>query len=367
MTAISDIRERLTEVRPPGFSRDVIAAGMVRDIENEDGSVTIFLEAPPMPPDSLNATVTEIRRAVGAMEGVKGVDVRLLAPAAANSGHAPQSGTQALESESEPLEGVRSIVAVASTKGGVGKSTVAVNLALAMQRLHQRVGLLDADVYGPSLPTMLGISGRPRVSKDKRIHPLEKYGLQVMSLGFFLDDNSPVTWRGPLVAGLVRQFLRDVNWGELEVLVVDLPPGNGDAQLTLLQQVPLAGGVMITTPQEVAKLDVERGIAMFQRVDTTVLGIVENMSYYECPKCGKREELFGSGGGAQIATHFDVPFLGRIPLLAELRAGGDAGKPIVAERPEHPVSQLFLEIAGKVLEAVEAERTATAPPTIIDD
>ena len=367
MTTIDDIRERLTEVRPPGFSRDVIAAGMVRDIENENGSVTIFLQAPPMPPHSLGATVTEIGRAVGAMEGVKGVDVRLLSPAHASRGHAPQSGTQAPVSEIEPLEGVRSVVAVASTKGGVGKSTVAANLALAMQRLNQRVGLLDADVYGPSLPTLLGISGQPRVSKNKRIYPLEKYGLQVMSLGFFLDDNSPVIWRGALVAGLVRQFLRAVNWGELEVLVVDLPPGTGDAQLTLVQQVPLAGGVVITTPQEVARLDVQRGIAMFQQVNTTVLGIVENMSYYECPKCGKREELFGSGGGAQIAAQFGVPLLGRIPLIAELRAGGDAGKPIVAERPEHPVSQLFLHIAGKVLEAVEAERMATAPPTILDD
>jgi ATP-binding protein involved in chromosome partitioning len=367
MTTIDDIRERLTEVRPPGLSRDVIAADMVRDIENENGSVTIFLQAPPMPPHSLDATVTEIRRAVGAMEGVKGVDVRLLSPPHASSDHAPQSDTQASASEFEPLEGVRSIVAVASTKGGVGKSTVATNLALAMQRLNQRVGLLDADVYGPSLPTMLGISGRPRASKNKRIYPLEKYGLQVMSLGFFLDDNSPVTWRGPLVAGLVRQFLRGVNWGELDVLVIDLPPGNGDAQLTLVQQVPLAGGVMITTPQEVARLDVERGIAMFQQVHTPVLGIIENMSYYECPKCGKREELFGSGGGAQIAAHFGVPFLGRIPLITELRAGGDAGKPIVAERPEHLVSQLFLQIAGKVLEAVEAERMAAAPPTIIDD
>jgi len=365
MTTIDDIRERLTEVRPLGFSRDVVAAGMVRGIESENGHVTILLEAPPMPSHSLGATVAEIGRAVGAMEGVKEVDVRLLPPAHASGGRQPESGTQAPMSEFEPIEGVRSIVAVASTKGGVGKSTVAANLALAMQRLNQRVGLLDADVYGPSLPTMLGISGRPRVSEGKRIYPLQKYGLRLMSLGFFLDDNSPVTWRGALVAGLVRQFLKDVEWRELEVLVVDLPPGTGDAPLTLLQQVPLAGGVVVTTPQDVATLDVQRGIAMFQQVNTTVLGIIENMSYYECPKCGKREDLFGSGGGEQIATRFGVPLLGRIPLIAELRASGDAGKPIVVERPEHPVSQLFVDIAGRVLEAVEVERLAAVPPTII--
>ena len=365
MTSIDDIRERLAEVRPPGFSTDVIAAGMVRGVDSEDGRVTIDLEAPPMPRDSLAATVADIRRAVGAMDGVKEVNVRLLPSAPAGAGQQPASGTPDPASELGPIPGVRDIVAVASTKGGVGKSTVAANLALAMQRLHQRVGLLDADVYGPSLPMMLGISGRPRVSEGKRIYPLQKYGLQLMSLGFFLDDNSPVTWRGPLVMGLVRQFLKDVEWGELDVLVVDLPPGTGDAQLTLVQQVPLAGGVVVTTPQDVATLDVQRGIAMFQQVNTTVLGIIENMSYYDCPKCGKREDLFGSGGGEQTATRFGVPLLGHIPLISEVRAGGDAGKPIVVERPEHPVSQLFMHIAGKVLEAVEVERLATAPPTII--
>jgi ATP-binding protein involved in chromosome partitioning len=367
MTDIDDIRERLTEVRPPGFSHDVVAAGMVGGIESENGRVTIHLEAPPMPSNSLNATVADIRRAVGAMEGVKEVNVRLLPPSHTGGGRQPGSGAPDPTSELGPIPGVRDVVAVASTKGGVGKSTVAANLALAMQRLHKRVGLLDADVYGPSLPMMLGVSGRPRVSEGKRIYPLQKHGLQLMSLGFFLDDNSPVTWRGPLVMGLVRQFLKDVEWGELDVLVVDLPPGTGDAQLTLVQQVPLAGGVMVTTPQDVATLDVQRGIAMFHQVNTAVLGIIENMSYYECPKCGKREDLFGSGGGEQIATRFGVPLLGRIPLISEVRAGGDAGTPIVVEQPQHPVSQLFVHIAGAVLEAVEIERLAAAPPTIVGE
>jgi ATP-binding protein involved in chromosome partitioning len=264
-----------------------------------------------------------------------------------------------------PLPGVRDIIAVASTKGGVGKSTVAVNLALAFGRLNRRVGLLDADVYGPSLPIMFGLAGRPRVADNKRICPLEKYGLRLMSIGFFLDDSSPVIWRGPLVMGLVRQFLKDVEWGELDVLVVDMPPGTGDAQLTLVQQVPLAGGVVVTTPQDVATLDVQRGIAMFQQVHIPVLGIIENMSYYECPHCGRREDLFGTGGGERIADRFGVPLLAQIPLVPDVRQGGDEGKPLVADRPDHPVSQLFVQVAGKLLEAIEVERLAAAPPTII--
>ena len=360
MITIDDIRERLTEIRPPGFPRDVVALGMVRSVEAHDGAVTIHLEPPAMPVPSLNATVADIRRAVGALDGVKDVTVRVQ-PAGQPQG---ASGAAAFN-ELGPLPGVRDIIAVASAKGGVGKSTVATNLALALSHLGQRVGLLDCDVYGPSLPIMLGVNGRPQVADNKRISPVEKYGLRLMSIGFFLEDDSPVIWRGPLVMGLVRQFLKDVEWGELDVLLIDLPPGTGDAQLTLVQQVSLAGGVVVTTPQEVATLDVGRGIAMFQQVNTPVLGIVENMSYYQCPKCGKREDLFGSGGGQRIATHYGVPLLGQIPLVAEVRSAGDAGKPIVVDRPDHPVSKLFVNIAAKVLAAVEAERAGTAAPTII--
>jgi ATP-binding protein involved in chromosome partitioning len=360
MITIDDIRERLTEIRPPGSPRDIIALGMVRGIDSQDGAVTVHLEPPAMPPSSLNATIADIRRAVGALEGVKAVSVRV-----PQAGPAQAASGAAAFNELGPLPGVRDIIAVASAKGGVGKSTVATNLALALSQLGQRVGLLDCDVYGPSLPIMLGLSGRPRVGEDKRIHPLEKYGLRLMSIGFFLDDDSPVIWRGPLVMGLVRQFLKDVEWGELDVLLIDLPPGTGDAQLTLVQQVPLAGGVVVTTPQEVATLDVQRGIAMFQQVNTPVLGIVENMSYYQCPKCGKREDLFGSGGGERIATRYAVPLLGQIPLVPEVRSAGDTGKPIVIDRPDHAVSRLFVEIAGKVLDAVETEREGTAAPTII--
>jgi ATP-binding protein involved in chromosome partitioning len=266
---------------------------------------------------------------------------------------------------SATIPGVRDIIAVGSAKGGVGKSTVAANLALAFSGLGRRVGLLDADVYGPSLPIMFGVGGRPQVSESKRISPLEKYGLRLMSIGFFLDDSSPVIWRGPMVMGLVRQFLKDVEWGTLDILVVDMPPGTGDAQLTLVQQVPLAGGIMVTTPQEVATLDVQRGIAMFEQVKTPVLGIVENMSFYECPQCGTHDELFGSGGGERIARDFGIPLLGRIPLVPEVRTAGDTGKPIVVDQPEHSVSRAFVTIAQRVLEEVEAQRLAAPPPEII--
>lgn len=269
------------------------------------------------------------------------------------------------ETTANPVPGVKNIIAVGAGKGGVGKSTVATNLALALAQRQMRVGLLDADVYGPSLPMMLGLSGRPSMSDDKRIHPLEKYGLRVMSVGFFVDDNSPVIWRGPLVMGLIRQFLKDVEWGELDVLVIDLPPGTGDAQLTLVQQVPVTGGVVVTTPQDVATLDVQRGLAMFAQVNTPVFGVVENMSYFECPKCGTRDELFGSGGGERVAQTFGVPLLGRLPLLPEIRMSGDTGTPLVVEAPEHPVSRAFAEIAGRVVDAAAAAHDSAPAPTIV--
>jgi len=355
MTSIDDIRERLMEIRSPGFSQDIVTLGAVKAIDRRDGEVMIRLELPPMPEPSRNATVADVRRAVGAFDDVTHVHVHLA------GGPAPGGAPEA----PGPLPGVRDIVVVSSTKGGVGKSTVATNLALAMQARGLRIGLLDADVYGPSLPIMLGISGRPQASPEKRLYPLEKYGLRVMSVGFFLDDQSPVIWRGPLVMGLVRQFLRDVEWGELDVLLIDLPPGTGDAPLTLVQQVPITGAVVVTTPQDVATLDVERGIAMFRQVNTPVFGIVENMSFYECPKCAKKEFLFGSGGAERIAQRYEVPVLGQLPLVPAVRAAGDAGRPIVIAQPDHPVSHVFADIAAKVIEAVRIEHDATAPPTII--
>jgi len=346
MIGIGDVRERLSEIRPAGLNRDIIAAGLVRDVRIEDGAVVVSFAPGPLPAPIVDATVADIRRAVGALEGVTGVDVQV------------QRGPA--EAEMIALPGIDDIIAVSSTKGGVGKSTVAVNLACALSRLGKRVGILDADVYGPSLPMMLGLSGRPTVVDQTKVIPLEQYGLKVMSMGFFLDDSSPVIWRGPLVTGLLRQFLRDVQWGELDVLIVDLPPGTGDAQLTLVQQVPLSGGVVVTTPQDVSVIDVERGIAMFNQVHTPVLGIVENMSGYVCPHCGTRDELFGSGGAARLEREFGVPILGQIPIDPAIRASGDSGTPIVVQDPEHPISKTYLAMATQVLERAEAER-APAP------
>jgi len=352
MPTIADIRERLTEIRPPGAGRDLVSLGAVEEVAFRDGRVVIDLRLPEMPPPARDVILTDIKRAIGAFDGVAEVEVRLAPPGAPAS--APG------------LPGVRYIIAVSSAKGGVGKSTVATNLAIALARAGHRVGLLDADVYGPSVPTMMGMSGRPEVREDKRILPLEMEGIRVMSIGFFLDDSSPVIWRGPMVMGLVRQFLQDVEWGELDFLLIDLPPGTGDTQLTLVQQVPLAGGIVVTTPQDVATLDVERGIAMFERVHTPLLGIVENMSDFECPACGKHDDIFGTGGAARIAEKHGIALVARIPLQEEIRMGGDSGRPIVAAKPEHPTSAIFRELAQTIVVAVEAARADSAPPTIID-
>jgi ATP-binding protein involved in chromosome partitioning len=244
-------------------------------------------------------------------------------------------------------------------EGGVGKSTVAVNLAVALAELGERVGLIDADVYGPSLPIMLGIDEKPSATPGKRIRPVERHGLKLMSMGFFLDETSPVIWRGPIVMGIVRQFLRDVEWGELDFLVIDLPPGTGDAVLTVVQQVPVTGGVIVTTPQDVALLDVGRGMAMFAQVSTPVLGVVENMSGYVCPQCGTTDALFGAGGADALAARFGVPLLARIPIASAVREAGDRGAPIVIADPAHATSRLFRELAGRVA-ADARDRAATA-------
>jgi len=354
MINLTDIRERLAEIRPPGIGRDLISLGAVQAIDIAEGRVTIKLALPALPQGVVDATVADVRRAIGAFDGVASVEV-ILAQQAAGVSAAPG-----------PLPGVRHIVAVSSAKGGVGKSTVATNLAIALVQAGYRVGLLDADVYGPSLPTMLGVSQRPHVTDDKRIFPIEADGVRVMSIGFFLDDSSPVIWRGPMVMGLVRQFLHDVEWGELDYLIIDMPPGTGDAQLTLVQQVPLAGGLVVTTPQTVSTLDVERGIAMFERVQTPILGIVENMSHFECPNCGAHDEIFGSGGAVRIGERHGINLVAQIPLQIEIRTGGDRGKPIVSADPEHPTSVIFRQLASTVVAAVEAAQGDAAPPTIIN-
>ena len=269
MITNDDIRDRLEEIRVHGSGKNIISLDMVKNVSFDDGIVSVRIERRPMPPQNLKTMEADLVKAVGAMEGVREVQIGFVDPPGAQ---APKrnDGPFGLQS---PLPGVDEIIAVSSTKGGVGKSTIATNLALALKRNGKRVGLLDADVYGPSIPIMFGIRERPAMSDDKRILPIEAQGIALMSVGFFLDENSPVVWRGPLVMGLVRQFLRDVDWGRLDALVIDLPPGTGDAALTLLQQVPISGGVIVTTPQDMATLDVGRGIAMFRQVQVPVFGV----------------------------------------------------------------------------------------------
>jgi ATP-binding protein involved in chromosome partitioning len=356
MATVDDIRAELARVRYPGFQRDVVTLGVVRDITLDEGRATIVVAPGTSKPEVAAALGGAIEAAVRRVPGISAVDVRV------EGGEAARAAAASPFDERAPLAGVRRIVAVASGKGGVGKSTVAVNLALALGARGLRVGLLDADIYGPSIPLMMGVpDARPRMAEGKRIFPIERYGLSLISMGFFLDDKSPVIWRGPMVMSIVRQFLKDVVWGELDVLVIDLPPGTGDAQLTLVQQVPLAGGVIVTTPQDVALQDVKRGIAMFQTVNAPLLGVVENMSSYVCASCGKREDIFGHGGGRREAHALGIDFLGEIPLLPEIRASMDRGAPLVAADASHPVSQIFSEIAVKVLAALDrADRTVAA-------
>lgn len=267
----------------------------------------------------------------------------------------PQSGGP----KPKILEDVKSIVAVASGKGGVGKSTVATNLALALASDGSSVGLMDADIYGPSIPLMLGINKPPSVTPERKLIPLERYGLKLVSMGFLTNDESPIIWRGPMVHGIVQQFLSDVLWGELDYLIIDLPPGTGDAQLTLTQVAPLSGAVIVTTPQDVALLDARKGLKMFEQVNVRVLGIVENMSTFVCPHCGKQTDIFSTGGGEQCAKELGVPFLGRIPIDPAIRECGDTGKPIVAAQPEHAVSKAFAEIARGLVGPLEKIRQAT--------
>jgi ATP-binding protein involved in chromosome partitioning len=263
------------------------------------------------------------------------------------------------------VPGVAAIVAVASGKGGVGKSTTAVNLALAMKANGLSVGILDADIYGPSLPRLLHLSGRPEAIGGRTLKPMEAYGLKTMSMGFLVDEDTPMIWRGPMVVSALTQMLREVAWGELDILVVDMPPGTGDAQLTMAQQVPLAGAIIVSTPQDLALIDARKGLAMFRRVDVPVLGIVENMSYFVAPDTGKRYEIFGHGGARREAEKLGVPFLGEVPLVMAIRETSDAGTPIVVAEPESASAAAYREIAARAWEGVHAGTGRRAPPKIV--
>ena len=328
------VLEVLRQVQDPDLHRDIVELGFVKDVRIQGGDVafTIELTTPACPVKE--QMESQAKALVSKLPGVRRVDVKMTAAVrAAGNAAIPQ------------LQGVRNLVAVASGKGGVGKSTVAVNLALALAREGARTGLLDSDIYGPSIPIMMGTHTPPPGYEGNLIQPVLAHGLKLMSVGFLAGKEAPVVWRGPMVHKMVSQFLSSVAWGELDYLIIDLPPGTGDAQLTLTQTAPLSGAVIVTTPQEVALEDVYRGVRMFEQVRVPILGIVENMSFFACSKCGHHEEIFSHGGGRRAAEKFGVPFLGEIPILSSIRAAGDAGLPIVAAQPDSEAARAFLAVA----------------------
>lgn len=339
-----DVLGALRPIVDPDFGRSIVDLGFIKNLRIEGARVSFDIElttpACPVKAEFEKAA----RERVGALPGVGEVAVTMTANTRGRA--ATAGGPQ--QPQGDILPGVKNVLAVASGKGGVGKSTVAVNLALALRESGARVGLMDADVYGPSLPLLTGVTGRPN-TRDKKILPHSGYGLKLMSMGFFVDESSPVIWRGPMVHGLVRQFLTDVEWGELDYLVVDMPPGTGDAALTLTQQAPLAGAVIVTTANDLSLIDARKGLSMFEKVSVPVLGIVENMSYFVPPDLPDRKYwIFGKGGGARVAKELGVDFLGEIPIDPRVVEGGDIGKPILAYAPDSPPAAALREIAGKI-------------------
>ena len=343
-------RERIIKVlkgvNDPGFNRDIVSFGLVKDILVEGSKVTLSIVLP-KPDQKLQSTIEEeVRKAIFGIPGVEDLSMKI--------GSRPQKQITAdAGSEKSKLPDIKYYIAVASGKGGVGKSTIATNLSLAISKKRQKVGLMDADIWGPSAPLMMGISEKPRATADDKIVPIEKFGLKVMSIGFLVNEEDAVIWRGPMVHGAIKQFIEDVEWSGTDYLVIDLPPGTGDAQLSLAQTAPISGGVIVTTPQDVALVDVRRGILMFNKLNIPILGIVENMSYLDMPDVDGKIDIFGRGGGRRMAEKFEVPFLGEIPIDPRIRIGGDNGTPIVESDPQSAAGKAFFEIADRILESIE--------------
>ncbi len=333
----ADVLRALGTVRDPDLGRDLVSLGMIENlsIQGETVSFTVVLTTPACPLKS--KIESDCRRAVAALPGVREINIKM--DARVVSGRAARG--------KQSLPNIRNVIAVGSGKGGVGKTTVAVNLALALAETGARVGILDADVTGPNVPLMIGASGEPR-GHDNRIEPLVSYGVKVISIAFFVPEGTPVIWRGPMVGGAIQQFYNDVEWGELDYLIVDLPPGTGDASISLAQLVALTGAVIVSTPQDVALLDATKSLRMFERLEVPILGIVENMSYFICPHCNEHVDIFGHGGAEKAAERLGVPFLGRVPLNPQIRQGGDEGVPILRGNPESAEAEAFREIAAQV-------------------
>lgn len=377
------VLETLKTVRGPDLERNIVELGMVSDVFISDAKVYFSITVPAEQANALEPLRQAAERVVKEMPGVKGALVTLTAdkkagaaPATPPRAAAPAAHSAAPHSHAHPAQpqrpakagvpGVGAIIAVASGKGGVGKSTTAVNLALGLLANGLKVGVLDADIYGPSMPRLLKISGRPTQIDGRMINPMENYGLKVMSMGFLVDEETAMIWRGPMVQSALMQMLREVAWGELDVLVVDMPPGTGDAQLTMAQQVPLAGAVIVSTPQDLALIDARKGLNMFKKVEVPVLGIVENMSYFVAPDTGARYDIFGHGGARDEAARIGVPFLGEVPLTIAIRETSDAGTPLVVSEPDGIVAGVYRDIAAKVWAQLDETPQRQAPAIVFE-
>lgn len=381
----AQIEDKLRRIKGPDLTGNVVDLGLVSEILIRDDKVYFSITVPAHRAEELEPLRQAAERVVREVDGVKGATVVLTAdarsgsrpapPAASPAGSSPEhprvqaarargaAGDGAAQAprpaqapaaprqQSQAVPGVKHLIAVASGKGGVGKSTTAVNLALGLQSLGLKAGIMDADIYGPSQPRLLGLTGRPDVS-GKTLQPMQAYGLKAMSMGFMVDEGTPIVWRGPMVVQALNQMLREVAWGDLDVLVIDMPPGTGDVQLTMAQQVPLSGAVIVSTPQDLALIDARKSLAMFQKVHVPILGIIENMSQFICPKCGERSDIFGHGGAAKEAANLGVPFLGGVPLHMDIRAKSDSGQPVTATEPDGPHAAVFRELAAKTWENI---------------
>ncbi|WP_337266235.1 Mrp/NBP35 family ATP-binding protein [Oryzifoliimicrobium ureilyticus] len=374
------VLDALKSVRGPDLENNIVDLAMVSDVFISDAKVYFSITVPAERAEQLEPLRAAAERVVKGLPGVKGALVTLTAdrkastspaapkpaparqPAAHDHAHAPSPGRPAKAG----VPGIGTIIAVASGKGGVGKSTTAVNLALGLIANGLKVGILDADIYGPSMPKLLKISGRPKQIEGRLIMPMENYGLKVMSMGFLVEEETAMIWRGPMVQSALMQMLREVAWGDLDVLVVDMPPGTGDAQLTMAQQVPLAGAVIVSTPQDLALIDARKGLAMFRKVEVPVLGIVENMSYFIAPDTGKRYDIFGHGGARREAERLGVPFLGEVPLTMDIRETSDAGTPLTVSEPHGVVAEIYRTIAKKVWEQANGTTQRKAPEIIFE-
>lgn len=333
----------LKSIKYPGYTRDIVSFGMIKNIEVESDIVNITLSISSNDKYIKNQLRKMIETEILKNTNFKNVGIFIIQPEIENNTSAPTEG------KSQNISGIKKIIAIASGKGGVGKSTISVNLASKLSE-NYRVGILDLDIYGPSLPTLTGISESPRLTQEKKIIPIEKFGMKLMSFGFISGNNTPAIWRGPMVARMTQQFFDDVLWGDLDYLILDLPPGTGDIQLTLVQKIALTGAIIVTTPQQLALLDVQKGSDMFKKVNTPVLGIIENMTHFECPHCNEISEIFPGSSGDIESSRIDVPLLGRIPISSQLAISSDNGKPFVFENPDSTIAKEYTEISKKIVD-----------------